>query len=263
MPPTVRACPPPTTITRCCGGGSTSTATMAGTHVVHAHGASCAWCMVHVHGMMSTATVGRYVRKTRRYGGSWPLQIGNALFWRRETFAYVCHEEVLLAAVLAAACDEESSSEYFGREPQVGLCVGLRHTKSGRLLVAITCHLSSHFQEPWRQVAQSHAVVAAGCALAEKMGEGTAVVMGADLNSIPGSGVYQLITHATLAASHPHMQHCGRADDVSMPSFGKLGGGGADLQLTMPLASAYAAVLGQVHHPTSTPPGTREPKFGK
>jgi len=188
---------------------------------------------------------GRYVRKTRRYGGSWPLQIGNALFWRRETFAYVCHEEVLLAAVLAAACDEESSSEYFGREPQVGLCVGLRHIKSGRQLVAITTHLSSHFQEPWRQVAQAHAVVAAGCALAEKMGEGTAVVMGADLNSIPGSGVYQLITHATLAASHPHMQHCGRADDVSMPSFGKLGGGGADLQLTMPLASAYAAVLGQ------------------
>ena len=129
-----------------------------------------------------------------------------------------------LCKEVAAACDEESSSEYFGREPQVGLCVGLRHTKSGRLLVAITCHLSSHFQEPWRQVAQSHAVVAAGCALAEKMGEGTAVVMGADLNSIPGSGVYQLITHATLAASHPHMQHCGRADDVSMPSFGKLGG---------------------------------------
>ena len=119
MPPTVRACPPPTTITRCCGGGSTSTATMAGTHVVHAHGASCAWCMVHVHGMMSTATVGRYVRKTRRYGGSWPLQIGNALFWRREAFAYLEHEEVHLAALLAAACDEEVSSSHFGREPQV------------------------------------------------------------------------------------------------------------------------------------------------
>ena len=218
---------------------------------------ACTWDDEHDHDA-------RYVRKTRRYGGSWPLQIGNALFWRRETFAYVCHEEVLLAAVLAAACDEESSSEYFGREPQVGLCVGLRHVKSGRQLVAITCHLSSHFQEPWRQVAQSHAVVAAGCALAEKMGEGTAVVMGADLNSIPGSGVYQLITHATLAASHPHMQHCGRADDVSMPSFGKLGGGGADLQLTMPLASAYAAVLGQVRHPHPHPhpkPQTPNPKL--
>ena len=29
---------------------------------------------------------------------------------------------------------------------QVGLCVGLRHMKSGRQLVAVTCHLSSHFQ---------------------------------------------------------------------------------------------------------------------
>ena len=48
-----------------------------------------------------TLTLARYVRKTRRYGGSWPLQIGNALFWRREAFAYVCHEEVLPAAVLA------------------------------------------------------------------------------------------------------------------------------------------------------------------
>ena len=48
-----------------------------------------------------TLTLTRYVRKTRRYGGSWPLQIGNALFWRREAFAYVCHEEVRLAAVLA------------------------------------------------------------------------------------------------------------------------------------------------------------------
>ena len=140
---------------------------------------------------------------------------------------------------------EEASSEYFGREPQVGLCVGLRHVQSGQLVVAVTSHLSSHFQEPWRQVAQAHAVVAAGCKLAAEMGEGTSVVMGADLNSIPGSGVYQLITHASLATSHPHMQLQGKCDEVSMPCFGELGGGGADLRLPMPLASAYAAVLGQ------------------
>ena len=45
--------------------------------------------------------------------------------------------------------------------------MGLRHVRTGRQLVAVTCHLSSHFQEPWRQVAQAHAVVAAGWALAE------------------------------------------------------------------------------------------------
>ena len=135
-------------------------------------------------------------------------------------------------------------------------CTGVLALSHLSPLVPLPC------QEPWRQVAQSHAVVAAGSALAERMGEGTALVMGADLNSIPGSGVYQLITHATLAASHPHMQHVGRAEDVTMPSFGKLGGGGDDLKLPTPLASAYAAVLGQVRSPRpplDPPPLPRPP----
>ena len=106
--------------------------------------------------------------------------------------------------------------------PQVGLCVALRHVATGRQVVAVTTHLSSHFQEPWRQVAprtphphapsvplpvllgddappsrpaarrqvaQAHGVVAAGNALAAKLGaDETAVVFGGDLNSIPGSG---------------------------------------------------------------------------
>ena len=198
---------------------------------------------------------GRYVRKTRRYGGSWPLQIGNALFWRREAFEYVEHEEVHLAALLAAACDEEVSSAHFGREPQVGLCVALRHRATGRHVVAVTTHLSSHFQEPWRQVAQAHCVVSAGNALAAKLGGGgggggggddaAAVVFGGDLNSIPGSGVYQLINNGRLAPSHPHVQLPAH-EELTMPSFGELGGGsGGELRLQQPLASAYAVTLGQ------------------
>ena len=84
---------------------------------------------------------GRYVRKTRRYGGSWPLQIGNALFWRRDAFAYLEHEEVHLAALLAAACDEEVSSSHFGREPQVGplsLSPSLRLSLSPSLLLSFS-----------------------------------------------------------------------------------------------------------------------------
>ena len=170
------------------------------------------------------------MRKTKRNGIGWPhTQIGNALFWRENTFEFLEHVEVLIAVMLNAACEDEPSRAHFGRGAQVGLCVALRHIRSGQEIVAVTTHLSCNFQEPWTQVAQVHTVLSSAAALAKKYGPSTPVVLGADLNSIPGSGVYHLVASGTLSASHPHLKII--AEHVEFPDFSGNGdsGGGKDV----------------------------------
>jgi len=103
----------------------------------------------------------------------------------------------------------------------------------------------------------------AAARLAAKHGPSTAIVLAADLNSIPGSGVYSLVTAGHLPVSHPHMAICADGE-VEMPEFRDVehldgaaderlstdlaahyGGGGADLRHPQPLTSAYAHVLGR------------------
>ena len=89
----------------------------------------------------------RYVRKVKRNGGTWPhTQIGNAIFWLSDTFDYVEHLDILIAPLLNAACEDETSAAHFGRGAQVGLAVVLRHRLTGRPVVALTTHLSCNFQ---------------------------------------------------------------------------------------------------------------------
>ena len=202
---------------------------------------------------------GRYVRKMKRNGLGWPhTQIGNALLWRTGTFECLESEEVHIACVLNAACEDEPSAAHFGRGAQVGLVVALAHRASGKRLVAVTTHLSCNFQEPWTQVAQVHAVLAAAGQLAQKHGDGAApapVVMGADLNSIPGSGVYHLVAAGSLPSSHPHLKII--AEHVEFPELAvggggggggvrKCGGPGGDLYHTIDFGgrSAYAMLTG-------------------
>ena len=190
---------------------------------------------------------GRYVRKMKRTGCGWPTtQIGNALFWRTQVFEYVEHQEVLIAVALNQACADEPSRQHFGRGAQVGLVVALRHRASATVIVATTTHLSCNFQEPWTQVAQMQTVLTAAGKLAAKHGPATPVVMGADLNSIPGSGVYHLVASGHLPSSHPHLKII--AEHVDFPEFGGGGGGGGG-DVRQPLqfggCSAYASLLGQ------------------
>jgi mRNA deadenylase 3'-5' endonuclease subunit Ccr4 len=189
----------------------------------------------------------RYMRKIKRNGVGWPhTQIGNAIFWRTSRFEYLEHEEVPIAVKLNALCEDEPSAAHFGRGAQVGLVVALKHKSSGRTLVVVTTHLSCNFQEPWTQVAQIQVVLLAAAALAAKHGPDVAIIMGADLNSIPGSGVYHLVSSGHLSASHPHLRII--AEQVEMPEFGEhaeFGGGSADLRQPMPLVSAYGSLLGQ------------------
>jgi hypothetical protein len=125
----------------------------------------------------------------------------------------------------------------------VGLVVVLRHRLRGRTVVVATTHLSCNFQEPCTQIAQAQLVVTCAARVAERHGPGTAIVIGADLNSIPGSGVYHLLQHGSLPQSHPHLQIA--ADGVTMPRL-EGGGDGGDGLLTLPvqLQSAYTSVLG-------------------
>ena len=201
---------------------------------------------------------GRYVRKTKRNGIGWPhTQIGNALFWRENTFEFLEHVEVLIAVMLNAACEDEPSRAHFGRGAQVGLCVALRHIRSGQEIVAVTTHLSCNFQEPWTQVAQVHTVLSSAAALAKKYGPSTPVVLGADLNSIPGSGVYHLVASGTLSASHPHLKII--AEHVEFPDFSGNGdsGGGKDVHQPIDFGgrSVYATLLGQEPLFTNFTPG--------
>ena len=202
---------------------------------------------------------GRYVRKTKRNGIGWPnAQIGNAIFWRENTFAYLEHVDVPIAVHLNAACADEPSRAHFGRGAQVGLCVALKHIRSGQEVIAVTTHLSCNFQEPWTQVAQVRTVLAAAATLQRKYGVHTPVVLGADLNSIPGSGVYHLVASGHLPASHPHLKII--AEHVEFPEFDDSGGsGGGGGGVTQPIdfggKSAYAALLGQEPLFTNFTPG--------
>lgn len=199
----------------------------------------------------------RYVRKVKRDGSSWPgPQIGNAIFWRSATFEYVEHEEVLIAPLLNGACDDEISRAYFCRGAQVGLVLVLRHRATGRTVVAVTTHLSCNFQEPVTQIAQIHQVLTVAAGVVERH-EGAAVVLGADLNSIPGSGCYQLLTAGTLHTAHPHMHIV--HSDVRMPSFGDYGGDGDPLYHPLGLQSAYTHLLGARRRRASARPSRRGP----
>ena len=136
---------------------------------------------------------------------------------------------------------------------QVGLAVALRHRRSGRVLVAVTTHLSCNFNEPWTQIAQVQTVLSAAASLAAKHGEHTPGVLGADLNSIPGSGVHHLVAHGLLPASHPHLKII--AEHVEMPELpngaqpggGLTGGPGGEVRHPIDFGgrSAYQHVLGQ------------------
>ena len=139
----------------------------------------------------------RYVRKVRWHGHGWPpgvAQIGNVISWRDEAFEFIAHKEVHIAPQLCALCDDEPSKMHFGRGAQVGLLVALRHRKLGRVVVVVTTHLTSNFMEPVCQIAQAEVVMLAAAEFAKEHGPNAAVVLGADLNSIPGSGVYSLLT---------------------------------------------------------------------
>uniref|UniRef100_A0A7S3ANS8 HTH La-type RNA-binding domain-containing protein n=1 Tax=Haptolina ericina TaxID=156174 RepID=A0A7S3ANS8_9EUKA len=187
---------------------------------------------------------GRYVRKMKRNNASWPhAQIGNAIFWRRDTFEYVEHQEILIAPLLNAACEDEPSRAHFGRGAQVGLAVVLRHRLANRTVVALTTHLSCNFQEPWTQLAQVQMVMITTARLIAKYGPQTSLVFGCDLNSIPGSGVYHLLQSGRVAEAHPHLRII--AEHVEMPSFGEYGGGGGCLVQPLQLQSAYGFLLGQ------------------
>ena len=94
-------------------------------------------------------------------------------------------------------------------------------------------------QEPWTQVAQVQTVLIEAGKLAARHGPHCAVAIGADLNSIPGSGVYHLITSGSLPPSHPHLRII--AEHVEMPEFGErgeFGGGAAELRQPLILHSA-------------------------
>ena len=126
---------------------------------------------------------GRYVRKMKRNNASWPhAQIGNAIFWRRDTFEYVEHQEILIAPLLNAACEDEPSRAHFGRGAQVGLAVVLRHRLANRTVVALTTHLSCNFQEPWTQLAQVQMVMITTARLIAKYGPQTSLVFGCVCN---------------------------------------------------------------------------------
>ncbi|KAL1495395.1 hypothetical protein AB1Y20_016763 [Prymnesium parvum] len=186
----------------------------------------------------------RYLRKVKRNGATWPhAQIGNALFWRTDSFAYVEHVDILIAPLLHAACEDETSAAHFGRGAQVGLAVVLRHLRTNQPLVALTTHLSCNFQEPWTQIAQVHTVLSSAAALAAKYGPRTPVVFGCDLNSIPGSGVYHLVSTGRVAAGHPDLRII--AEQVEMPSHMHEHGTSGGVSQPLAMRSAYATLLGQ------------------
>jgi len=181
----------------------------------------------------------RYARKIRRDGTEFMgTQIGNGVFWREDEFEYIEHEVIPIAQRLCDACDDEPSKAHFGRGSQVALIVGLRHRALKRPLVVLCTHLSCNFQEPWAQVAQAFVAVRSAMAFAVKFGDATPVVMGADLNSIPGSGVHRLLTTSRLSAEHRDMAIV--AENVAMPFLR----GKAELRLPAALHSAYKTVLG-------------------
>ena len=173
------------------------------------------------------------------------------------TFEFLEHTNVAIAVELNAACGDEPSRAHFGRGAQVGLAVALRHIRSGQAVIAVTTHLSCNFQEPWTQVAQIQTVLSAAAALREKHGgDTTPVVLGADLNSIPGSGVYHLVAGGHVPASHPHLKII--AEHVDFPEF-ENGGGGGGGDVRQPIdfggKSTYAAILGQEPLFTNFTPG--------
>lgn len=198
----------------------------------------------------------RYVRKGRKDVASWPgLQIGNAVFWREATFEYQRHEGVFLSDAIEAACVDEASRAHFGRGVQVALFVVLRHRETGRSVIAVTTHLSCNFQEPSLQLVQAQSVLCHAARLVREEGPDTGVVLGADLNSIPGSGVYRLATEGFLPSDHAHAQV--DVDGVTLPKLdqgahalganGHHNSGGATcgaMTQPLPLRSVYASVLG-------------------
>ena len=190
--------------------------------------------------------------------------LGNAIFFRPATFERAplsgggagaggsWRGRVNLAQELAGRChSSEQMRRYVFHKEQSAGWVRLRHRASGRVVVAVSCHIACDFLNPDAQVAQTHALLSR--LEAGVVQPGDALLLCGDFNSLPASGVHELVTTGSLPLDHEHA----RAPDVRIRpplpggGFGGVGGGGWKHGLQ--LSSAYETLGSEPHLTNKTP----------
>jgi len=159
--------------------------------------------------------------------------LGNAVFFLEEKWQQLEVGRVAFAQLLSEQCrDNDAQRQRYAEGRQVAAWIRLHHKASQQNLVAVSVHVSNNYQNPDTQVAQVNAMLRH---LHEHVLQaGDALLIGGDFNSMPSSGVYQLLSTGALEAQHP---------DASVADVPALCGG-EGFRTGLDLSSAYCAVNG-------------------
>jgi mRNA deadenylase 3'-5' endonuclease subunit Ccr4 len=166
-------------------------------------------------------------------------QIGDALFFNKDIWHLVDRGRIAFAQELASRCvaggaAKNQQLQHYTQGKQVAAWARLRHRETGRVVCAVSAHISCNFKNPDTQVAQVDALLAY---LESYMRPDDAVVLGGDFNSQPDSGVYKLLSQGMLPASDPDASSSNHAIPPLCDSTGFRHG--------LKLNSAYAGVNGK------------------
>jgi len=175
-----------------------------------------------------------YIRKADMYGGHPGANLGNAIFWMKDTFALEDQHDLNYSELLGERAKTDATRWYFG-SPQVAQILFLQHIALKKRVAVVNTHISCAWETPVKQLVQVQELM---CQMEKLIPPDMPLILGGDMNSLFGSGAYRLVTEGVLSSLDPHAQidvHDAEIG-IQMP-FEKFYHG-------RPLRSAYRDVLG-------------------
>lgn len=159
--------------------------------------------------------------------------LGNAVFYQAGKWEQLDAGHVAFAQLLSNQCHgNDLQRERYAEGKQVAAWSRLQHKATRQVLVAVSVHVCNNFQNPDTQVAQTNALLQH--LRGQIFQKGDALLIGGDFNSMPSSGVYQLLSTGALEARHPDASVAGVLPLCSPQGF----------HTGLELVSAYLAVNG-------------------
>jgi mRNA deadenylase 3'-5' endonuclease subunit Ccr4 len=167
--------------------------------------------------------------------------IGNAIFFREESFELVQKKEILFAQELSAKCanDEKTQKQIEKKYPQVAIIAHLRQKKTKHDLVICTTHLSANFRSAYIQLLQLQICVDSLKEFVESINGKVAVLLCGDFNATPDHPSYEMMSLPNLSKEKIELlQKAAQKDKFFLPE-------NTSFKSDLHMKSAYKEVAGQ------------------
>ena len=144
-----------------------------------------------------------YFRKTNSDGSQKKYaDIGNLLLYKTSAFHLVDERTLAYAQILSSMSLNGPQFDHYVHQKQGAVVAKLQHVATKKMLLVANTHISCNFNNPDTQVVQ---VAVLTTELKKCLLENEALLICGDFNSMPGSGVYDFMSHGLLLAGHPDL----------------------------------------------------------